>query len=50
MKSTISAQDIDNYRDKGYLIIENVLSQQLVDDLCNEATEVCLGKRARLLA
>ena len=48
MKSTISAQDIDNYRDQGYLIIENGLSQQVVDDLCNEAAEVCLGKRGEI--
>jgi len=45
MNNTISAQDTENYREKGYLIIENALSQQVVDDLCNEAAEVCLGKR-----
>jgi hypothetical protein len=48
MNNTISARDADNYRDKGYLIIENALSQQVVDDLCNEATEVCLGKRGEI--
>lgn len=41
-------QKIEDYRDKGYLIIENALSQEEVEDLLNEAAEVCLGKRGEI--
>ena len=48
MNVSKSALNIDDYREKGYLIIENALSQQAVDDLCNEVAEVCLGKRGEI--
>ena len=48
MNNTVSVQDTQNYHDNGFLIIENALSQQTVDDLCNEATEVCRGKRGEI--
>ena len=48
MNISKSVLNIDDYRDKGYLIIENALSRQAVDNLCNEAAEVCLGKRGEI--
>lgn len=48
MNSTKPESKIKNYRDKGYLIIENALSQAIVDDLCNEAVNVCLGRRGEI--
>ena len=41
-------QKIEDYRDKGYLIIENALSPEVVEGLLNEAAEVCLGKRGEI--
>jgi len=29
-------------------MFENALSQRVVDDFCNEAAEVCLGKRGEI--
>jgi len=48
MNDTNLIQDIADYHDKGYLIIENALSKEVVDDLLNEAAEVCLGKRGEI--
>ena len=35
MDESNSIRNMDDYCDKGYLIIENALSQRIVDDLCN---------------
>ena len=48
MNNSNSALNIDDYSNNGYVIIENALPQQLVDDLCNEAAEVCLGQRGEI--
>ncbi len=48
MNDTKLTQDIADYHDKGYLIIENALSKEVVDGLLNEAAEVCLGKRGEI--
>ena len=48
MNIPVQIHDIDQYSSNGYLAVENALSQQTVDDLCNEALEVCLGHRGAI--
>ncbi len=48
MNDAKSALNIEDYRDKGYLIIEGALSVQDIDKLCSEATEICLGNRGEV--
>jgi hypothetical protein len=33
MNNTVSAQDSEHYLDKGYLVIENALSREVVKDI-----------------
>ena len=48
MNDPVTQQDINDYHENGFLIIENALSQQTVDVLCDEAAQVCLGNRGEI--
>jgi len=48
MNDPVTQQKVNDYHENGFLIIENALSQQTVDELCDEAAQVCLGNRGEI--
>ncbi len=45
---TITAQDVEFYHDNGYLIVENALTQEEIDELRAETTALCRGERGAI--
>jgi phytanoyl-CoA hydroxylase len=48
MNVTGFVPNIDDYHEKGYLIVGKALSQHVVESLCNEALQICLEKRGEI--
>ena len=48
MTDTQRQDDIAHYEEHGFMILENALSPGKVDSLCNEALQVCLGRKGEI--